>query len=73
VGEADRLVEVVTRAGLPNLLTDRDKGGPVPIFEGAKAPELNTYYPSPLMHEAAAETLAEALSAVLGRRASSSV
>ena len=67
--KADRLVEVVTRAGLPNRLADRDNGEPVPIFEGEETPDLNAYYPSPLMHEAAAEALEEPLAAVLARRA----
>lgn len=56
--DADEFVAVVSSAGLPNLLVDRDTGEPVPIFEHQPRPELNRYYPSPQMHRQAAEALA---------------
>jgi hypothetical protein len=67
--KANGLAEVVTRAGIPNPLTDRRNGEPVPIFEWASRPDLNLYYPSPLMHEVAADALTEPLAALLTSRA----
>ncbi|HTT98049.1 MAG TPA: DUF6473 family protein [Rhizomicrobium sp.] len=62
--QADDYVACVASAGMPQSLL-RD-GSPV-LFRPNGAPRLeNTYYPSPEMHEAAADALSEPLRRVLG-------
>lgn len=59
--DCDLFVSCVTRRGLPQRLRDRETGEPVVVHdEWTSAPwELNWYYPSPEMHEDAADALSE--------------
>lgn len=60
----DGYLEVVSNTGIPSPLVDRHDHRPVPIFEWAPQPDMNFYYPSPEMHELAAEVIAEQIAAV---------
>jgi hypothetical protein len=63
------VVEVVSRAGLPERALDAASGEPVGIFAGTPDPTLNTYYPSQAMHDEAAAALAPVIQALLAKRA----
>lgn len=65
---ADRYVECVSSRGMPSQLVDRATGEPVPVFADRQAPALNTYYPSPEMHEDAAALAAPQLLELLASR-----
>lgn len=67
VGFADQYVEVVTSRGMPHLLLDKATGQPIEVFLGdAKVRQsVNTYYPSPEMHEDAFARLLPALPSVI--------
>jgi hypothetical protein len=65
---ADRYVEVVTDRGRPQTLLNRTTGEVEVVFDRERFPgrpdhtrHLNTYYPSPEMHEDVVAPLAEAL------------
>lgn len=64
---ADGLVECTSSRGMPSRLVDMVTGEPVPVFAGRQDPTLNTYYPSPEMHEDAAALLAPEICALLAR------
>lgn len=51
------VVTVVSSAGIPETIRDRETGEPLPIFPDTPHPEQNTYYPSSDMHLAAADAL----------------
>lgn len=64
-GYADRYVEVVTKRGLPQLITDHT-GKPLLMWPEDRFPDVklrshNHYYPSPEMHADAAEALLRVL------------
>ena len=68
---ADAYVEAVTARGSPHPLRDRTDGTPVTIDYGHNRPDLarraaaDDYYPSPQMHEDAAEALEPVLTRML--------
>lgn len=70
---ADRYVECVTERGMPQLLTSRFDGKPVEVklsddrddFAG-RVWTHNTYYPSPQMHEDAAQALVPEIRQLIG-------
>ncbi len=68
---ADHYVEVVSSRGMPHVLTDRITEAPIEVYLGdAKvANSVNTYYPSPQMHEDAFALLLPALRNVLAETA----
>jgi hypothetical protein len=66
--KADGLVEVVSRARFPNRLTDPRDGRPVPVFRRESKPDMSFSYPSPLMHQVAADALMEPIGAILASR-----
>lgn len=64
-------VTVVSTRGLPQPLLNRRTGEPEPLV-GSATPTVNTYYPSPEMHEEAAEALRPVVARILqtaGRKA----
>lgn len=67
---ADRYVEVVTSRGMPHVLTDKSTDEPIEVYLGdAKVQQsVNTYYPSPEMHEDAFTQLLPALQTVIGSK-----
>jgi hypothetical protein len=71
MGFADQYVEVVTSRGMPHILLDRSTDLPIEVFLGdAKVRQtVNTYYPSPEMHEDAFAQLLPALQSVIAETA----
>lgn len=71
MGFADRYVEVVTSRGMPHILLDKSTDQPIEVFLGdAKVRQtVNTYYPSPEMHEDAFAQLLPALQSVIAETA----
>jgi hypothetical protein len=67
---ADHYVEVVSSRGMPHVLTDKTTDEPIEVYLGdAKVQQsVNTYYPSPEMHEDAFAELLPALKLVIGSR-----
>jgi hypothetical protein len=63
---ADAYVECISARGLPQRLVSRFTGEPASVMDrfdlGRAWQEFNTYYPSPEMHEDAADALLEACS-----------
>jgi len=59
------VVTVVSSAGSPETIRDRETGEPLPIFPDTPHPEQNTYYPSSLMHVAAADALEPAVRGIV--------
>jgi hypothetical protein len=57
---ADCVVEVVSSAGLPAILRNRETGEPISLIEG-DTPSSNTYYPSQEMHDEACQKLVMAI------------
>jgi hypothetical protein len=70
-GFADQYVEVVTSRGMPHVLLDKTSDQPIEVFLGdAKVRQtVNTYYPSPEMHEDAFAQLLPALQSVVAETA----
>ena len=70
IGFADQYVEVVTSRGMPHVLTDKTTEAPIDVLLGdAKVQQsVNTYYPSPEMHEDAFTQLLPALQSVIGAK-----
>lgn len=61
------VVSVVSTAGSPELILDRETGGPLPLFPRMPRPHENFYYPSTEMHALAADALEPAVRPVLDR------
>ena len=57
--------EVVSTTGLPQRLVNRHTGAPIEVYPPTNVPSANTYYPSPEMHEEAAEALLPLIAARL--------
>lgn len=72
-GASDRVVEVVTKKGLPHILTDRFTGRPTTVVDEWTAGrwDTNWYYPSPEMHDDAANALEPVCQSLLARSSKS--
>jgi Sulfotransferase family/Domain of unknown function (DUF6473) len=57
---SDEYVECISSRGFPQPLVSRFTGEPVSVDLASERQELNDYYPSPQMHEDAADALLEA-------------
>ena len=58
VSAGHEVCSVGSTSGVPSALRDRRTGAPVPLMTGWPDPTVNPYYPSPQMHQEAAEALA---------------
>jgi hypothetical protein len=73
-GHADAYVECVSKRGIPQSIVDRGfypvtfEGAPLPPSPPDRVVTMNTYYPSPEMHEDAAAMLIPVCREILGRQ-----